>query len=297
MTCLHHACINGSVEIVSLLFECGSKIDTKDTNGYRPLHFACQYGKPDIAAALLRYGANPNEPTLLNNDTPMHLVVQHSPLTPTSAPTSDSSNTSQQPLNAHEKLLMLLLSHSGMASMSIRSAAAQQTPFELACELGKTRIIEIMIKYAVQSDLTELIRTHSSNSMHLACRNGHDEVTRMLLVHRLVDLNNAGEEGTALHEACRYGRYHTAKLLLEAGIDMNVRDASKQLAADVIIKQKIGNDLKCLLKGKSCIILITVVHQFLSLGPVLGSQLFSGFWIGWINDIIFAGLLDWIGFF
>jgi ankyrin repeat protein len=249
MTSLHHACISGSVEIVSLLLECGSKIDVKDVNGYRPLHYACQYGKVEIGAALLRYGANPNEPTLANNDSPMHLLIQHSPLT--SSASTSSMLDSNTPLNSHEKLLMILLSHSGIASLSIANNSQQMTPFELACELGKTKMIEIIIKYLLnnQNDHSDLIRNHSKNSLHLACKNAHDEIIRMLLIYNLSDINYANDEGTALHEACRYGRYQTAKLLLESGIDLNIQDKYKQLAVDVIIKQKIGNDLKCLLKG------------------------------------------------
>jgi ankyrin repeat protein len=251
MTSLHHACISGSVEIVSLLLECGSKIDVKDMNGYRPLHYACQYGKVEIAAALLRYGANPNEPTLINNDTPMHLLVQHSPLT-SSTISSSMFDSNLNTLNSHEKLLMILLSHSGMASLSMVNTTQQQTPFELACELGKAKMIEIVIKYLLnnQNDHSDLIRDHSKTALHLACKNAHDDIIRMLLVYNLIDVNYANDEGTALHEACRYGRYQAAKLLLESGIDLNVQDKYKQLAVDVIIKQKIGNDLKCLLKGR-----------------------------------------------
>ena len=244
MTSLHHACISGSAEIVTLLLECGCKLDLKDHKGYRPLHYACQYGKVDIAASLLRYGANPNEPTLFNNDTPMHLLIQHAPAT-----TSNSMVTA-----SYEKTLLILLSHSAFVSLSVANASTQQTPFEIACEQGKTNLIELIIKYFLKNFANDdakidLIRAHSKNSLHLACKNGHDDIVRLLLIRGLVDINYANNDGSALHEACRYGRCQTAKLLLESGIDFNIINDFKQVAMDVVIKHKAGNDLKCLIKG------------------------------------------------
>ena len=53
MTCLHHASMNGNLEIIKLLVECGAKIDITDLKGFKPLHYACQFGKMDAVALLL----------------------------------------------------------------------------------------------------------------------------------------------------------------------------------------------------------------------------------------------------
>ncbi|CAF4753690.1 unnamed protein product, partial [Rotaria magnacalcarata] len=54
-----------------------------------------------------------------------------------------------------------------------------------------------------------------------------------------IDINRVTmNDGTALHVACRNGRYETAKLLLECGIDINLRNTFEQTAHEVVIKQK-----------------------------------------------------------
>ena len=85
----------------------------------------------------------------------------------------------------------------------------------------------------------------------MASRNGHDQIVRLLLANELMDVNemSARYDGTPLHEACRYGRYQTVKLLLESGIDATLRNVNGQRACDVLIRQhKSGiNEIRCLL--------------------------------------------------
>lgn len=150
MTSLHQACINGNLDIVKLLIDCGSQIDLKDLNGYTPLHYACQHLKLDIVALFLAYGINPNEATF-KNETPLHIVIQLAPL--------NSIN------NLAEKIILQLLSHGAFFSLAV-SNNSHQTPFELACELGKLNIIETILKFCLSSrneskDKLSLIRNYS----------------------------------------------------------------------------------------------------------------------------------------
>ena len=86
-------------------------------------------------------------------------------------------------------------------------------------------------------------------SLHLAARNGHTDIIRLLLLNG-IDINRLTvNEGSALHVACRNGRYETAKLLLECGIDINLCNSYAQTAYEVVLKQKTGSDIKRLIKG------------------------------------------------
>ncbi|CAF4743739.1 unnamed protein product, partial [Rotaria magnacalcarata] len=74
--------------------------------------------------------------------------------------------------------------------------------------------------------LTNTNEQHSP--LHLAAKNGHTDIVRLLLMNG-IDINRVTmNDGTALHVACRNGRYETAKLLLECGIDINLRNTFEQ---------------------------------------------------------------------
>jgi ankyrin repeat protein len=101
--------------------------------------------------------------------------------------------------------------------------------------------------------------------LHLAAKNGHTDIVRLLLLNGM-DINRMTiNDGTALHVACRNGRYETAKLLLECGIDINLCNSYEQTAYEVVIKQKSGNDIKRLIKGLMPLIRRVKIDCFLCL--------------------------------
>ena len=216
-----------------LLIESGAKFDLCDKKVFRPFHYACKHGRVDVVLTLLKNGANCVEPTLHTHDTPLHLAVQFN------NNTVCKPGTERNSLNSIEAIVLLILANGGHMSLNIINKTHQLTAFELACELGKTRIVESILKYcsenflkpsrsssqnsAVNSpnrrpiSLLELIRKYSADGIHLASRNGHDDIIRLLLIYSVADINKVSDkfQGTALHEACRHGRCQTVKLLLE----------------------------------------------------------------------------------
>uniref|UniRef100_A0A3Q1EAK8 Protein phosphatase 1, regulatory subunit 12C n=1 Tax=Acanthochromis polyacanthus TaxID=80966 RepID=A0A3Q1EAK8_9TELE len=58
ITALHQACIDGSMEMVTFLFERGASVNQVDSEGWTPLHVAASCGYPDIADFLLQQGAS-----------------------------------------------------------------------------------------------------------------------------------------------------------------------------------------------------------------------------------------------
>lgn len=242
MTSLHQAAINGSLDLVRMLLECGSQVDVKDRDGNRPLHYACLHSKLDVAALLLRHNSDPNEPNLVQSDTPLHLAVT-SPAGINVMSNLSTTNTSTSPsataATTNARLVQLLLSQPN-SHLSIQHAnKSGDTPIEVACELGRTKLVEIMLTTAATSIAD--VRASASQALHRAVRNGHDDIVRLLLVYSVVDIDAPSRDGsgTALHEACRYGRYHTAKLLLECGASCQAKNAIGQIPLDVVIKQKV----------------------------------------------------------
>ena len=258
MTFLHQACISTtSHELVFNLVVSGCNPNSKDKNGFTPLHYACQYVKLDIIQVLLKSNVLSgcvNELTLTNNETPLHLLIQFS---------------THLNVTLVEKIVYLMLLHGGFKSLVYTNKSQKQTPFEIACDLGRTNLVEVILRFCASQQininpstnatlttdgkkfrLLNIISKYSVNSLHLASRNGHNDIIRLLLAYDVCDLNGQDTTNgcTALHEAARYGRYQTVKVLLECGADLTLKNFYGKRALDVVIKNnKIGSDIKCLI--------------------------------------------------
>jgi hypothetical protein len=215
------------------------------------LHYACLNGKLDIVSLLVQNGVDCNEPTLIGNETPLHLTIQHS---------SD--------LLSSERILLIILNNGGHLSLCISNKHHQLTPFELACEAGLTSFVHTILKYLSNKDQLQLVVNYSHKSLHLAAKNAHDDIIRLLLIYNVCDLNRVISlheiNGSALHEAARYGRLQTIKLLLEAGIDTKLRNSMDQIAVDCVIKQKVGTEIKCLIHEYSQAVLALSIQAYFS---------------------------------
>ena len=252
---LHEACCNGNLEIVNFLIENGADIELLDNKGFRPFHYACQNGNIEIVSLLLRYGVNCIETTTGSYDSPLHLTIQY----------TDSLT-----------IVQLILKNGGMSSLGMVNRSQGLTPFELACELGKLEIIKSILKLCSKYydereekqnfSLLEFLSSCSTESIHLASKNGHNEIIRQLLMAGINDINFVSYkyQGTALHEACRYGRFLTVKFLLECGIDSEIKNSFDQIAADVILKHKVENDIRCLIKEFSQALRAVSVQPYFS---------------------------------
>jgi ankyrin repeat protein len=59
-TPLHLACDNGHIDIVNILLKCNSSVNLCNTDGYTPLHLACYNGNIDIVNILLKCNSSVN---------------------------------------------------------------------------------------------------------------------------------------------------------------------------------------------------------------------------------------------
>src|SRR5690606_1265870 len=64
-TPLHHACIQGSVDILTLLLNEGADANARNPNGNTPLHLAAFHNNLEVAKLLLNVGV---DPTIKNNN-------------------------------------------------------------------------------------------------------------------------------------------------------------------------------------------------------------------------------------
>jgi ankyrin repeat protein len=75
-TPLHVACDNGDIDIVNILLKCNSSVNLCDTNGYTPLHVACIHDNIDIVNILLKCNSSVNLCDT-NGYTPLHVACNY----------------------------------------------------------------------------------------------------------------------------------------------------------------------------------------------------------------------------
>ncbi|XP_038830495.1 caskin-2-like isoform X2 [Salvelinus namaycush] len=227
---LHHAALTGTTELLSLLLEAQATVDIKDINGMRPLHYAAWQGKADSVLLLLRAGASVNT---LSQDghIPLHLSAQY----------------------GHYQVSEMLLQHQSNPCLVNK---ANKTPLDLACEFGRLEVAQLLLNSNMVVALLEgegldgLDNASSNTPLHLAARNGHKDIIRVLLKAG-IDINRTTKAGTCLHEAALYGKTEVVCLLLDAGIDVNLRNTYNQTALDNVNQfttSSASKDIKIILR-------------------------------------------------
>uniref|UniRef100_A0AAZ3QSZ5 Caskin-2 n=1 Tax=Oncorhynchus tshawytscha TaxID=74940 RepID=A0AAZ3QSZ5_ONCTS len=272
---LHHAALTGTTELLSLLLEGQATVDIKDTNGMRPLHYAAWQGKADSVLLLLRAGASVNTPSQ-DGQIPLHLSAQY----------------------GHYQVSEMLLQHQSNPCLLNK---ANKTPLDLACEFGRLKVAQLLLSSNMVVALLEgegLDFTSSNTPLHLAARNGHKDIIRLLLKAG-IDINRATKAGTSLHEAALYGKTEVVHLLLDAGIDVNLCNTYNQTALDNVNQfttTSASKDIKILLREALGSLQVRAVKDYWNLHDptalnlragdliMVLEQHMDGRWKGYIHD-------------
>uniref|UniRef100_A0A8C1S8N5 Caskin-2 n=1 Tax=Cyprinus carpio TaxID=7962 RepID=A0A8C1S8N5_CYPCA len=274
---LHHAALTGTTELLSLLLEAQAVVDIKDSNGMRPLHYAAWQGKADSVLMLLRSGAAVNNASH-DGQIPLHLAAQY----------------------GHYEVSEMLLQHQSNPCILNK---AKKTPLDLACEFGRVKVAQLLLSSNMVASLLEGDRKDGSDSncntpLHLAARNGHKDVIRLLLKAG-IDINRTTKAGTALHEAALYGKTEVVRLLLDNGIDVSIRNTYNQTALDIVNQFTAchaSKDIKQLLREATGVLQVRALKDFWNLhdptaltiraGDIITviEQHVDGRWKGHIHD-------------
>ncbi|XP_051244068.1 caskin-2 isoform X3 [Dicentrarchus labrax] len=285
---LHHAALTGTTELLSALLEAQATVDVKDSNGMRPLHYAAWQGKAESVLMLLRSGASVNGVSL-DGHIPLHLAAQY----------------------GHYEVSEMLLQHQSNPCLVNK---AKKTPLDLACEFGRVQVAQLLLSSNMVVALLEGERKEPTDSafttpLHLAARNGHKEIIRLLLKAG-IDINKTTKSGTALHEASLYGKTEVVRLLLDAGVDVNIRNTYNQTALDIVNQfttSHASRDIKQLLRDATGVLQVRALKDYWNLhdptalniraGDVIMvlEQHVDGRWKGHIHDTQRG--TDRVGFF
>ncbi|KAI1322415.1 hypothetical protein F5Y16DRAFT_416034 [Xylariaceae sp. FL0255] len=73
---LENACIMRNCQMVKMLIECGSNVNTQNTFGYTPLHHVASVDDEHLTRALLDAGAAIDVHTMISRQTPLHVAIE-----------------------------------------------------------------------------------------------------------------------------------------------------------------------------------------------------------------------------
>lgn len=202
-SCLHDAAIAGVPRLVDLCIQNGVQIDRSDVYGRVPLHYACMNGFPRICEQLLLAGSPPDA---LDRD-------NYSPLV-------------YATLKGNVDCVRVLLEQ-GKVPVQSTSSPSDLIPLSLASQCGHVDVVVLLLKHGA----TSVPNTNGEYPIHLAAREGHAQICRLLLNMDGWDIPDKYHEWTPLFHAARYGRADCVRVLLEAGSAPDVKDELGQTAA------------------------------------------------------------------
>ncbi|GAB6029608.1 hypothetical protein CHUAL_005348 [Chamberlinius hualienensis] len=214
-------------------------INFKDeTTGYTALMFAISNGNIDLVTMLVHFSADVNVQDNKGN-TPLHLAVFNS-----------SSKTVHILLSKEAKVnvanqdgntpLHIACQHYGISDKYLIVKLLQvkpdvfgknkdgATPLDLAAQYDKQEAVALLLDH-------EPTLRNSYRAFHEAAIRGHAGVLKLMLDYG-IDPNIKDEKtlATALHETCRYLRYDSTKLLLTYGADANLADINDETPKSIL---------------------------------------------------------------
>lgn len=207
---LHKASRNDNYEVFDLLIRLGVDMNAKNRYLETPMHLAVQFKNYDIVNALILYNANINVPNK-KGIYPIHLAA----------------------LSGKEQILNCLIDNGAKTNVSDENGLK---PIHYAVRSGKKEIIRCLLNNG--ASLMEC-DDRKNNVLHHACEKGKDELVSYILRHMVVsDTFNIYKE-TPLHLASVNCTTTTLNALINAGYDLQAKNANGQTPYDMALESGI----------------------------------------------------------
>lgn len=202
-TCAHIAALNGSVDTIKELLKFNREAvitnRIKKSNS-TALHLASEKGNAEITKLLLNSGAKANDENSLG-ETALHLAAK----------------------SGHVRVLHTIRS----SEWKFCSKSSGLTGLHIASNCGQTEFVAEMLRCRVPGGIRSEKSTIDPKSdygltpLHLACRNGHEGVVRMLLNSAGVQVDSVSEINKTIpvHLAAQGGHLLVAGLLISRSSD------------------------------------------------------------------------------
>ena len=195
-SCLHCACEVGRIDVVAHLIKKGAILDFRDLKFRTPLMTASAKGLTDVARLLLEKGAD-----IKCKDRECWTALHHAVC------------------ESHVDTCVMLIKRG--VDLSAEEARFGRTALHFCAELGLHELADnLIVRGSDMYGSGDSIYTKTP--LHLSCVNGHTNVTDVL-IKRGADLETTCGflDMTALHCACEHGHLGCVQRLIEAGADMS----------------------------------------------------------------------------
>ncbi|XP_063643068.1 ankyrin repeat and sterile alpha motif domain-containing protein 1B isoform X6 [Pan troglodytes] len=152
-------------------------------------------------------------------------------------------------LNGHKDIVLKLLQYEASTNVADNKG---YFPIHLAAWKGDVEIVKILIHHGPSHSRVNEQNNENETALHCAAQYGHSEVVAVLL-EELTDptIRNSKletpldlaalygrlrvtEKGSALHEAALFGKVDVVRVLLETGIDANIKDSLGRTVLDIL---------------------------------------------------------------
>ena len=274
-TPLHFAALSGGTEAVLFFLDQGANADATDSQGMTPFMKACEAGKETTAQILIsrttdvmlqaqvtltmacKEGLTWVVQELLHRGFSLDQEQQHFNQTP----------IYHACLGGHVEILTLLLDYGATINSSKRPVENQL--FVAAVDSGS----KITIKLLIESDPAHFLFAKTSrreSALHIACKMGLSSVIVQWLVDAGVESDGVDIDGrSALHHAVLAGNDELMHILLNAKVEINIKDNLGLTALDLAVQRKNNTAIEYILdrmstldnNGKSTLHLVSAIDN------------------------------------
>ncbi|TYI31413.1 hypothetical protein ES332_A05G449400v1 [Gossypium tomentosum] len=244
-TALHLACRRGSAELVEAILEYAeANVDVLDKDGDPPLVFALAAGSPECVLALIRRGSDVQS-RLREGFGPSiaHVCAYHGQpdcmrelllagADPNAVDDEGESVLHRAVAKKYTDCALVILENGGCASMAVLNSK-NLTPLHLCVATWNVAVVKRWVEVASPEEIAEAIDIPSpvgtALCMAAALKKDHEiegrELVRLLLAAGADPTAQDGQHGrTALHTAAMANDVELVKIILDAGVDVNIRN-------------------------------------------------------------------------
>jgi ankyrin repeat protein len=210
------AVMHGDAAALRALLQQGADVNAPQGDGMTALHWAAELGDADLAAALLKAGANPAAETRIGRHTPLHVAAKGGyplvarALVEAKASVSATTSTGAAPLHfaaasGSGETVTILLERG--ADVNAREPQWGQTPLMFAAASGRTDVVKVLLARGADAPATARV-------VDISARNRQDSIesrsrnARVAEIQKLAAARAAGGAAgaTAAPRVARAGR-------------------------------------------------------------------------------------------
>ncbi|KAG6628361.1 hypothetical protein I3843_14G010800 [Carya illinoinensis] len=273
-TALHLACRRGSAELVEAILEYReADVDILDKDGDPPLVFALAAGSPECVRALIKRGANVRS-RLREGFGPSvaHVCAYHGQpdcmrelllagADPNAVDDEGESVLHRAICKKYTNCALVIMENGGSRSMAVLNSK-NLTPLHLCVATWNVTVVKRWVEVTTAEEIADAIDIPSpvgtALCMAAALKKDHEtegrELVQILLAAGADPTAQDAQHGrTALHTAAMDDNAELVKIILDAGVDVNIRNVHNTIPLHVALARGANTCIGLLLSaGANC---------------------------------------------